>query len=59
MVNYFSDQLEVGRAAHPPMTPYITTDTTGVCPRMPIGRAAHEGARTMAHRAEILQPLHG
>ena len=37
MVNFFSAQLEVGRTARPPMSPYITTDTLGCYPWMPSG----------------------
>ena len=29
MVNFFSAQLEVGRTARPPMSPYVATDSSG------------------------------
>ena len=35
MTNFFSSELEKGRIARPPYTPYVTADSLAVYPRMP------------------------
>ena len=35
MVNFFSAQLEVGRTARPPMSPYVTADSLATYPWLP------------------------
>ena len=37
MANFFSDELERGRCARPPYTPYVTTDSLAAHPWLPSG----------------------
>ena len=57
MVNFPSAQLEVGRTASPPTTPYVVADSLGVYPWIPAGGPARRPSRSGGRGGDLLTDL--